>query len=69
MAPPRKALIAVTSAHAPLYSEGKETGIVILHSALDSNFAYKSQASSSLKLSIPSRSSAKLDSRSALYPR
>ena len=26
MAPPRKALIAITSAHAPLYPEGKETG-------------------------------------------
>ena len=29
MAPPRKALIAVTSAHAPLYPEGKETGLFI----------------------------------------
>ncbi|PHH61632.1 hypothetical protein CDD81_8096 [Ophiocordyceps australis] len=29
MAPPRKALIAVTSAHAPLYPEGKETGVFI----------------------------------------
>lgn len=27
MAPPRKALIAITSAHAPLYPDGKETGI------------------------------------------
>ena len=26
MVPPRKALIAVSSAHAPLYPEGKETG-------------------------------------------
>lgn len=29
MAPPRKALIAVSSAHAPLYPEGKETGLFI----------------------------------------
>lgn len=29
MAPPRKALITVTSAHAPLYPEGKETGLFI----------------------------------------
>ena len=29
MAPPRKALIAVTSAHAPLYDGGKETGAFI----------------------------------------
>lgn len=29
MAPPKKALIAVTSAHAPLYPEGKETGLFI----------------------------------------
>lgn len=29
MAPPRKALIAITSAHAPLYPEGKETGLFI----------------------------------------
>lgn len=29
MAPPRKALIAVTSAHAPLYPGGKETGVFI----------------------------------------
>ncbi|KAJ4986627.1 chaperone protein hsp31 [Stagonosporopsis vannaccii] len=29
MAPPRKALIAVTSAHAPLYPDGKETGLFI----------------------------------------
>ena len=29
MTPPRKALIAVTSAHAPLYPEGKETGVFI----------------------------------------
>ena len=29
MAPPRKALIAVTSAHAPLYPNGKETGLFI----------------------------------------
>jgi putative intracellular protease/amidase len=29
MAPPRKALIAVTSAHAPLYSGGEETGVFI----------------------------------------
>jgi len=29
MTPPRKALIAVTSAHAPLYPEGKETGLFI----------------------------------------
>ncbi len=29
MSPPRRALIAVTSAHAPLYSEGKETGLFI----------------------------------------
>ncbi|KAL8817621.1 MAG: hypothetical protein Q9191_008111 [Dirinaria sp. TL-2023a] len=28
MAPPRKALIAVTSAHAPLYPDGKETGML-----------------------------------------
>lgn len=28
MAPPRKALIAVTSAHAPLYPDGQETGRV-----------------------------------------
>ena len=26
MTPPRKAVIAITSAHAPLYPEGKETG-------------------------------------------
>ena len=26
MAPPHKALIAITSAHAPLYPDGKETG-------------------------------------------
>jgi hypothetical protein len=26
MAPVRRALIAITSAHAPLYPEGKETG-------------------------------------------
>ena len=26
MTPPRKVLIAITSAHAPLYPEGKETG-------------------------------------------
>ncbi|KAK5174085.1 plasma membrane heat shock protein [Saxophila tyrrhenica] len=29
MAPPRKALIAVTSAHAPLYPDGKETGMFV----------------------------------------
>ncbi|CAN6674329.1 glutathione-independent glyoxalase Hsp31p [Trichomonascus vanleenenianus] len=29
MAPPRKVLISVTSAHAPLYPEGKETGLFI----------------------------------------
>lgn len=29
MPPPRRALIAVTSAHAPLYPEGKETGVFI----------------------------------------
>ena len=29
MSPPRRALIAVTSAHAPLYPEGKETGVFI----------------------------------------
>lgn len=29
MAPPRKAVIAVSSAHAPLYPEGKETGLFI----------------------------------------
>ncbi|KAK8054942.1 class I glutamine amidotransferase-like protein [Apiospora rasikravindrae] len=29
MAPPKKALIAVTSAHAPLYPDGKETGLFI----------------------------------------
>ena len=29
MAPPRKALIAITSAHAPLYPEGKETGLFV----------------------------------------
>lgn len=29
MAPPHKALIAITSAHAPLYPEGKETGLFI----------------------------------------
>ncbi|KAF2032827.1 class I glutamine amidotransferase-like protein [Setomelanomma holmii] len=29
MSPPRKALIAVTSAHAPLYPGGKETGLFI----------------------------------------
>ena len=29
MSPPRKALIAVTSAHAPLYPEGQETGLFI----------------------------------------
>jgi len=29
MAPPRRALIAVTSAHAPLYPDGKETGLFI----------------------------------------
>ncbi|PNS20615.1 NFX1-type zinc finger-containing protein 1 [Sphaceloma murrayae] len=29
MAPPKKALIAITSAHAPLYPEGKETGLFI----------------------------------------
>ncbi|KAL9632532.1 MAG: hypothetical protein Q9164_005265 [Protoblastenia rupestris] len=29
MGPPRKALIAITSAHAPLYPEGKETGLFI----------------------------------------
>ncbi|TKA76738.1 hypothetical protein B0A49_02708 [Cryomyces minteri] len=29
MAPPRKALIAVTSTHAPLYPNGKETGLFI----------------------------------------
>ncbi|KAJ4329253.1 plasma membrane heat shock protein [Fusarium piperis] len=29
MAPPKKALIAVTSAHAPLYEGGKETGLFI----------------------------------------
>ena len=29
MAPPRKALIAITSAHAPLYHDGKETGLFI----------------------------------------
>jgi putative intracellular protease/amidase len=29
MAPERKALIAVTSAHAPLYPDGKETGLFI----------------------------------------
>lgn len=28
MAPPRRALIAVTSAHAPLYPDGKETGMI-----------------------------------------
>ena len=29
MGPPRRALIAVTSAHAPLYPDGKETGMFI----------------------------------------
>ncbi|KAL1305762.1 hypothetical protein AAFC00_007341 [Neodothiora populina] len=29
MSPPRKALIAITSAHAPLYPDGKETGLFI----------------------------------------
>ena len=29
MAPPRRALIAITSAHAPLYPEGKETGLFV----------------------------------------
>ncbi|KAI8716625.1 hypothetical protein NCS52_00956700 [Fusarium sp. LHS14.1] len=29
MAPPKKALIAITSAHAPLYEGGKETGLFI----------------------------------------
>lgn len=29
MAPPRKALIAVTSAHAPLYPKGQETGLFV----------------------------------------
>ncbi|KAF2010647.1 class I glutamine amidotransferase-like protein [Aaosphaeria arxii CBS 175.79] len=29
MAPPRRALIAVTSAHAPLYPKGQETGVFI----------------------------------------
>ncbi|KAI7774906.1 chaperone protein hsp31 [Diaporthe eres] len=29
MAPPKRALIAVSSAHAPLYPEGKETGVFI----------------------------------------
>jgi len=29
MAPPKRALIAITSAHAPLYPEGKETGLFI----------------------------------------
>ena len=29
MPPPRKALIAVTSAHAPLYPDGQETGLFI----------------------------------------
>ncbi|KAH7323055.1 class I glutamine amidotransferase-like protein [Stachybotrys elegans] len=29
MAPPKRALIAVTSAHAPLYADGKETGLFI----------------------------------------
>ncbi|KAF4157751.1 hypothetical protein CNMCM6936_005453 [Aspergillus lentulus] len=29
MAPPHKALIAITSAHAPLYPDGKETGLFI----------------------------------------
>jgi len=29
MAPPRRALIAVTSAHAPLYPDGQETGLFI----------------------------------------
>ncbi|PHH75555.1 hypothetical protein CDD82_4395 [Ophiocordyceps australis] len=29
MAPPRKALIAVTSAHAPLYPQGQETGVFV----------------------------------------
>lgn len=31
MAPPRRALIAVTSAHAPLYPEGRETGSSYVH--------------------------------------
>lgn len=29
MAPPRRAIIAITSAHAPLYPDGKETGLFI----------------------------------------
>ncbi|KAH7114244.1 class I glutamine amidotransferase-like protein [Dendryphion nanum] len=29
MSPPRKALIAITSAHAPLYPDGKETGLFV----------------------------------------
>jgi putative intracellular protease/amidase len=29
MAPPKRALIAITSAHAPLYPDGKETGLFI----------------------------------------
>lgn len=29
MAPPRRAIIAITSAHAPLYPEGKETGLFV----------------------------------------
>jgi D-lactate dehydratase len=27
--PPRRAIIAVTSAHAPLYADGKETGLFV----------------------------------------
>ena len=29
MSPPRRAVIAITSAHAPLYPEGKETGLFV----------------------------------------
>ena len=29
MAPPKRALIAITSAHAPMYPDNKETGLFI----------------------------------------
>ncbi|KAF2715836.1 class I glutamine amidotransferase-like protein [Polychaeton citri CBS 116435] len=41
MSPPRKALIAVTSAHAPLYPEGKETGLFITEALHPFNVFHK----------------------------
>jgi hypothetical protein len=53
MGPPRRALIAVTSAHAPLYPDGKETGVFITE-ALHPFDVFK-KAGFEVDASLPSR--------------